>query len=256
MNPKILIIGCGVVGSNVRDKLAKLNPDVVDKFKPELTHYDPNAEYDFAYVCVDTPFNEKGCCDTTEVFNAVRDNNAKVFVIKSSILPYTTERIKSETGKRVVFSPEFYGGTQHCNNWRFNFTILGGDIADCVAVQQMLQLVFDARHIFRFTNSRTAELVKYMENAYLATKVSFFVAFFQIAEKLGVCYETLRELVTLDPRIGKSHSFVYRDKPYWDTHCLNKDVPAIANFTQNNFLLSLVDFNADCKKSAHSESDT
>lgn len=247
MNPKVLIIGCGVVGSNVRDKLAKLNPDVVDKFKPELTHYDPNCVYDFAYVCVDTPHNDRGDCDVSEVFNAVRDNHAAVFVIKSTILPKTTERIVAETGKHVVFSPEFYGGTQHCNNWRFNFTILGGALSDCVKVQQMLQLVFDARHTFRFTNSRTAELVKYMENAYLANKVSFFVAFFQIAEQLGICYEEVRELVTLDPRIGKSHSFVYRDKPYWDTHCLNKDVPAIAHATGNKFLLDLCDFNAKCR---------
>lgn len=247
-SPKILIIGCGVVGSNVKRTLDKLCPDVVDKFKPNLTTYDPETEYDFAYVCVDTPFNEKGDCDTTEVFNAVRDNKARVFVIKSTILPNTTERIIAETGKRVVFSPEFYGGTQHCNNFCFDFTILGGNRADCVAVQQMLQLVFDARHTFRFTDPTTAELVKYCENAYLATKVSFFCAFAQIANSVGVCFEELRELVTLDPRIGKGHSFVYRDKPYWDTHCLNKDVPAIANFSNNPFLNNLVDFNRQCRQ--------
>lgn len=248
--PKILIIGCGVVGSNVKRTLSKLNPKVVDKFKPELTDYDPNEEYDIAYVAVDTPYNDKGACDTTEVFNAVRDNKAKVFVIKSTILPKTTERIIKETGKHVVFSPEFYGGTQHCNNYHFGFTILGGAKDDCVVVQQMLQQVFDARHKFRITDSRTAELVKYAENSFLATKVSFAVAFFQIAESLGVCYEELRELFTLDPRIDPSHTFVYREKPYWDTHCLNKDVPAIAEATGNEFLMAVVNFNKNCRQKA------
>lgn len=248
--PKILIIGCGIVGSNVKKTLEKLHPDVVDKFKPELTTYNPELEYDIAYVAVDTPYNEKGACDTTEVFNAVRDNKAKVFVIKSTILPKTTERIIAETGKRVVFSPEFYGGTQHCNNFDFDFTILGGNKEDCVVVQQMLQLVFDARHKFRITDSRTAELVKYAENSFLATKVSFSIAFFQISQSLGICYEELRELLTLDPRIDPSHTFVYRDKPYWDTHCLNKDVPAIAEASGNEFLRGIVDFNRHCKENS------
>ena len=67
-----------------------------------------------------------------------------------------------------------------------------------------------------------------MENCYLATKVTFCNEFFRMAEKLGVCYEELRELVTLDPRIDPAHTFVYRDRPYWQSHCLDKDVRAIA----------------------------
>jgi UDPglucose 6-dehydrogenase len=50
-----------------------------------------------------------------------------------------------------------------------------------------------------------------MENAYLATKVTFCNEFFRIAEKLSVNYEDIRELITLDPRIDSSHTFVYRD---------------------------------------------
>ena len=63
-----------------------------------------------------------------------------------------------------------------------------------------------------------------MENSYLATKVSFCQQFYNLAEQIGVDYEELRELFILDPRVNPSHTFVYRDKPYWDTVCLNKDV--------------------------------
>ena len=89
----------------------------------------------------------------------------------------------------------------------------------------------------------TASLVKYMENAYLATKVSFCNQFFDIAEQVGVDYEELRELFILDPRVNPSHTFVYRDHPYWDSHCLNKDVPAIAEIYEAEFLKSVVDWN-------------
>lgn len=88
--------------------------------------------------------------------------------------------------------------------------------------------MFDARHKFRLTDAKTAELVKYMENSYLATKVTFCNAFYRIAEHYNINYEDVRELVTLDPRIDASHTFVYRDHPYYDSHCLNKDVRAIA----------------------------
>ena len=199
-------------------------------------------------MCVDTPATAGSGCDVSEVKNAVSKNDAGIFVVKSTVLPGTTDELAAETGKRVVFSPEFYGGTQHCNNFDFDFTILGGDAADCVEVQQALQRAFDAKHRFRFTDRKTAELCKYMENCYLAAKVTFCDEFFRIAEKLGVRYEEMRELVTLDPRIDPSHTFVYRDSPYWQSHCLDKDVRAIASYAESDFLQAVVDANEKHKK--------
>ena len=238
----VLIVGYGVVGHNLAKDLEKLQPDIYDKFKTEC-NTKKDMKYDFAFICVDTPFNDKGDCDITEVCNAIRENDADVYVIKSTILPGTTEKIIEETGKNVIFSPEYYGGTQHCNNFDFDFTILGGDRKSCKKVAQLLQDIYDARHIFHFTSSKTAELTKYMENSYLATKVSFCIQFYEIAKKLGVDYEELRELFVLDPRVNKSHTFVYDDHPYWKSHCLDKDVPAIANFADAELLKSVIEFN-------------
>ena len=97
-------------------------------------------------------------------------------------------------------------------------------------------------------DSTTAELAKYMENSWLATKVSFCVQFYQLAEKLGVSYEELREIFILDPRVNPSHTFVYDDHPYWSSHCLDKDVAAIANSEKAEFLLDLIKYNEACKK--------
>ena len=120
---------------------------------------------------------------------------------------------------------------------------MGGLRKDCVKVQQLLQTCYDGRHIFRITEPYTACLAKYMENCYLATKVSFCSQFFELAEQNGVCYEDLRELFILDPRVNPSHTFVCRDKPYWDSHCLNKDVRAIAETQNAEFLKSVISFN-------------
>jgi UDP-glucose 6-dehydrogenase len=163
------------------------------------------------------------------------------------VLPGTTDGLCYETGKDVIFSPEYYGGTQHCNNYDFNFTILGGDRDSCTQVIQLLQRVYDARHQFKVTDTMTAELAKYMENCFLAAKVSFCNQFFNIAEEMGVCYEELRELFVLDPRVGASHTFVYRDHPYWDSHCLNKDVRALAQKMDAPLLDSIIRFNEEQK---------
>ena len=161
----ILIIGYGIVGHNLHQELAKLKPDIYDKYKQEF-NTKKDIKYDFAFICVNTPYIDKtNPCDLTQVENALRDNDADIYIIKSTILPGSTDHFKEITGKRIVFSPEYYGGTQHCNNFDFNFTVLGGDKKDCLEVQQLLQNVYDARHTFHIVNSKTAELVKYMENS-------------------------------------------------------------------------------------------
>ncbi len=227
MKYNCLIIGYGVVGRNLDNELKKLNMDVYDKYKSEVTTK-KDIKYDFGFICVDTPL-VNGAVDDTEVWNAIKENDCEIYVIKSTCPVGTVDKIIKETGKRVVFSPEYYGGTQHCNNFEFDFTILGGHVEDCVAVQQLLQKVYDGRHVFHIVDAKTAEMAKFMENAWLATKVSFCCDFYRACEKAGVNYEQLRELFVADPRVNPSHTFVYKDSPYFDSHCLNKDVPSVAN---------------------------
>lgn len=240
----VLIVGYGVVGHNLVKELEKLSPDIYDKYKTDY-NTKKGIKYNFCFICVDTPFmGIDNLCDLTQVKEVLKENNAEIYIIKSTILPGSVEKLKEETNKRIIFSPEYYGGTQHCNNFNFNFTILGGDKKDCLEVQQMLQNAYDARHTFHIVDSKTAELVKYMENCWLATKVSFCGQFYILAEKCGVDYESLRELFILDPRVNPSHTFIYKNKPYWDSHCLNKDVPAITYAYDADFLKHVVDFNS------------
>ena len=240
----VLIIGYGIVGHNLAEDLEKLQPDIYD-IKLE-DHRKP--QYDFAFVCIDTPRMDEIDAPIDDLVDVINSNNADIFIIKSTILPGSTDQLKEITGKRIIFSPEYYGGTQHCNNFDFSFTILGGDKKDCLQVQQLLQNVYDARHSFHIVDSKTAELLKYMENSWLATKVSFCSQFYNIAQQCGVDYETLRELFILDPRINPSHTFVYDEHPYWDSHCLNKDVPTIANAFDAELLKAIINFNEKQKK--------
>lgn len=240
---RTLIVGYGMVGHNLYRELEKLQPDVYDKYKTESNTKDPNIKYDIAFICTDTPYNENGVCDLSQVEAAIQETNADIYVIKSTVLPKTTEKFVEKYNKKIVFSPEYYGGTQHCNNFAFNFTILGGNKEWSRKVIQALQNVYDARHRFYMVDSTTAELTKYMENSFLATKVAFCIQFYEIAKNLGINYEEVRELFILDPRVNASHTFVYEEHPYYSTHCLNKDVPAIAYSQDAELLKSVIEFN-------------
>lgn len=242
----ILIVGYGIVGHNLANEIKNLNPDIYDKYKIEH-NTKKDITYDVAFICVDTPLKEDYSLDITEVRNAIKDNDSEIYVIKSTCPLGTVERLYEETGKRIVFSPEYYGGTQHCNNFKFDFTILGGDKQDCRKVVQLLQKCYDGRHTFRIVDSKIAELVKFMENSWLATKVSFCQSFYNVCLENDLNYEELRELFILDPRVNPSHTFIYEDTPYWSSHCLDKDVPHIAHNQDMKLLLAIINFNKEQK---------
>ena len=203
----ILIVGYGVVGHNLAEEISKLSPDIYDKYTL-VYNTKKDIKYDIAFICVDTPLLEDYSLNTEEVKNAILENDSEIYVLKSTCPLGTVDKLKEETGKRIVFSPEYYGGTQHCNNFTFDFTILGGDKQDCIEVIQVLQYCYDGRHTFRITDGKTAELVKFMENSFLATKVSFCNQFYNICQKHGISYEELRELFILDKRLGESHTLI------------------------------------------------
>ena len=249
MQTKTLIVGYGITGKNLEKEIAPLHPDLSDIKQPSLFKKRKYDTYDIIFICVDTPYlNPDTPCDLSAVRSVIIDYKQHladngVFVIKSTVPPKTTYKLRYEFGDIIVYSPEYYGNTPHCNNFQFDFTILGGNPHNCIKVQQALQHCHDARHTFHITDSTTAELVKYMENSWLATKVSFCGQFYEMAEHLCVSYEELRELFILDPRVNPSHTFIDRQKPYWDTHCLNKDVRTIAETMNAQLLKSVIAFN-------------
>ena len=69
----------------------------------------------------------------------------------------------------------------------------------------------------------------------------------------NVDYEELRELFLLDERVNPSHTFVYEEHPYWSSHCLNKDVPAIAYTQDAKFLQEVINYNTYLKEKYQKE---
>jgi UDPglucose 6-dehydrogenase len=84
------------------------------------------------------------------------------------------------------------------------------------------------------TNYETAELIKYMNNCYFSTKISFLNEMYQISQKSGVDWETAIDGFVRDGRVGHSHMNVPGpDGKYgFGGSCFPKDIQAMINFAE------------------------
>ena len=244
----VLIVGCGNIGSRLYEEYSVLKPDRYDPYKNILEK--KNQTYDLAFIAVDTPMMDSGECDLSQIHQAISETDAEIIVIRSTVPVGTTDALIKDTGKRIVFCPEFYGTTQHCDHhtFDFSFTILGGEKKDCNEVMQALQEVHDARHRFMITDTKTAELAKYMENTMLAAKVSLCIQFWDIAKQFDINYNELREAFLMDGRFNRAHTFVYDDHPYWKSHCFDKDLRALTKFANAPLIEEIIKYNEECAR--------
>jgi UDPglucose 6-dehydrogenase len=188
---------------------------------------------DFALVAVPTPEGPDGQCDTSIVDAVVAWLESPSIVVLSTIAVGTTERLVRQTGKAIVHQPA-YGpgetvghpfGDLRSQSW----IILGGERRHTIPTADLYKSALSADVTIWQTDARTAELTKYMENAFLALKVAFCNEMYDIAGAVGVDYNELRELWLLDPRIGRSHTLVYPDDRGFGGSCLPKDARALVH---------------------------
>jgi len=215
MTSTIGIIGFGFVGRSIVHGFAQLADFRIYDINPVISEHNLEevcVDSDFVFVCVPTPMNEDGSCDTSIVKRVVDHcsmfltNTSKILIIKSTIPPGTTNYLKKKYPKvRIVFNPEFLTARSakldFINSARI---ILGGDSSDLGPLVNLYRLKFPATKIF-WTDPTTAEMVKYTANCFFSTKVMFFNEIYQICQKLDINYEDVKDMVLADGRIGNSH---------------------------------------------------
>lgn len=224
---KVGIVGKGHVGSAMNNLF--VDAVIYDEPKKIGSREEINS-CDIAFICVPTPKALDGSCNTSIVENVLSWLNAKVIVIRSTVPVGFTERMVIKFNKKILFQPEYYGETVNhpfADIRNQNWITLGGDKDAAEAVVEAYQQVFTSNIRINIVDAKTAELAKYMENCFFATKVIFCNEFYDLAEKLGINYSELRETWLLDPRIGRSHTFVYRENRGYGGACLPKDMSAI-----------------------------
>ena len=224
---KVGIIGIGHVGGT----MTELFPAAIqyDPYKQIGTKEEINSCF-ISFICVPTPQAEDGHCDTSIVEEVLQWVNTPIIVIRSTIPVGFTHIWSEKLQKEIVFQPEYYGETV---NHRFadphnrSWITLGGRVWACSKVAALYKEVFTSELIINIVEPEIAELAKYMENAFYATKVTFCNQFYELAEKMQINYDQLRETWLLDPRIIRDHTFVYEHNRGYSGSCLPKDMAAI-----------------------------
>ena len=236
---KIIIAGYGPVGQAVHAAL-EMRDDV------DIYIDDPYQGYNYAnggwqddpdgvIVCVATPPNEDGSCDVTNVDDVFEKYIGTRFLIKSTTDPLW---LRDNADADVTFSPEFLRGTTGNDPTQefldSEFAIYGG--GHMRWWYELFKPVLPKCKTVRFVSLEQAAFAKYVENCFLATKVTFFNEMYQIYRHLGFRdFDTMVEAISIDPRIGLSHTQVPGPdgKHGYGGHCFPKDVSAMIQMAIN-----------------------
>ncbi|MBV9580952.1 MAG: UDP-glucose/GDP-mannose dehydrogenase family protein, partial [Chloroflexi bacterium] len=196
---------------------------------------------DIAFVCVGTPAGSEGEPDMRQVQSATASlarntpAGARLVVVNKSTMPVgtgqwmqaTLSAFAPQTGAHftVVSNPEFLReGSAVSDFLNPDRIVIGGD--DSAAVEQVAHLytpLSPAPPIVR-TDTRTAEMIKYASNAFLATKISFINEMATICERIGADVQDVAQGMGLDNRIGPR--FLSAGVGYGGS-CFPKDVMAL-----------------------------
>lgn len=195
---------------------------------------------DASLVCVGTPPAPEGGPDLSIVVNvceeigriATKMGKDHLIVLRSTVPPGTCSRIrdaftdKSGGGvNRLVFNPEFLReGSAIRDFYNSAYTVVGTN--DPATVPQVQELFEGVDSPLIITEPEIAEMVKYVANAWHATKITFANEVGRISEALGVDGAQVMDLIGRDTRLNVSTAYMRPGFAYGGS-CLPKDISAL-----------------------------
>ncbi|MFN8375144.1 MAG: UDP-glucose/GDP-mannose dehydrogenase family protein [Anaerolineae bacterium] len=254
-------LGNNVTGIDVnQDKINDLKKGVMPIYEPGLgemvarnvkagrlhfTTFFPDAlkDADFVFICVGTPEGVDGEADLRYVRAAAEEiaqlMDHPLVIVNKSTVPVGTgdwvaDIVRSKQPRPIEFSvvscPEFLReGSALGDFMNPDRTVLGS--TDQRASEAVAQLFLPLRKPIVMTDLRTAEMIKYASNAFLATRISFINEISIICERLGADVMEVAQGMGFDKRIG--HHFLQAGVGYGGS-CFPKDVKALAYMAQTH----------------------
>lgn len=237
------------------EKVEKLKQGVIPIFEPGLeelvrrntqagrltftTSYEEGIkEAEFVFVAVDTPSGADGEADLHAV-RSVAQGIAEVMdhpvvIVNKSTVPIGTGDLvtdiimkhrKDDVPFSVVSNPEFLREGSAVTDFMYPDRIVLGSV-DTEAAEQVAHLYLSLRTRILITDLRTAEMIKYASNAFLASRISFINEIASICERTGADIKEVAAGMGYDKRIGPA--FLDAGVGYGGS-CFPKDVRALAH---------------------------
>ncbi len=248
LKQKIGIVGKGFVGSAVQFGFSPsvgcdADVRVYDKDPNKSTHTleETVNESDFIFLSVPTPSNRDGSINIDildDALGSINDvsNSTNIILVRSTVTPGTTQKLQMKyIDLNLLFNPEYLtersAKFDFINQSRF---IIGSEKATISKMHSenladLFRDRFGESISILETNYETAEMIKYMNNCFFATKVSFMNEMYRVAEKSNVNWEQAISGFVTDGRIGHSHLNVpgHDGKFGFGGSCFPKDVRAM-----------------------------
>ena len=237
---KVGVIGNGFVGEAILFAFSSIADMYVYDTDPlkSLDDLESVHSCDFVFICVPTPMFQDGSQDLSYVEDVFKKATSKpVYILKSTVLPGTTDQLsKKYSNIKIIFSPEFLTErTAKLDMLTQSRIILGGELSLTEKAKVLFNKRFKIKNIIQ-TDSKTAELTKYMNNTFFATKVSIMNEFKLLCDKIGANWEDALRGFVSDGRIGDSHLNVpgHDGKLGYGGTCFPKDVNALLSFSKKH----------------------
>jgi UDPglucose 6-dehydrogenase len=226
------------------------------------SHEEALAGAEYAFIAVGTPQGSGGEADLKYVWSAAQSIGVAMdhplIIINKSTVPIGTGDWVADIVRRhqrqpvtfsVVSNPEFLREGSAINDFMYPDRIVLGSL-DPDAAAQVAQLYLSLRAPIMITDLRTAEMIKYASNAFLATRISFINEISSICEALGADVKEVAVGMGYDKRIGRH--FLDAGIGYGGS-CFPKDVEALAHMAavhgcHPQLLRAVMDINRDQRR--------
>ena len=225
-------------------KIPFYEPGLEDLFRKNLksnrlnftNEYSDNiSKSDVIFICVGTPPKKNGESNLSFVDQVSKDISNKikgytVIVSKSTVPVGTSKRIENSLKKNnsiksfdVVSNPEFLREGAAINDFMRPDKIIIG--CRTKKAEKILKKIYKKlKRPYVVTNNETAEIIKYANNSFLATKITFINEIADLCENIGAEVETVAKAIGLDGRIGPK--FLHPGPGYGGS-CFPKDVKSL-----------------------------
>jgi len=215
------------------------------------------------FISVGTPPQNDGSIDlrmiqsvTAQIAQILTQmKNEPIILVKSTVIPGTTEKkilpiLEKKSRKKVgknfglITNPEFLRETKAVEDTlQPHVVVLGGNNDKFLKFVKKFYSRLHPNVPIISTNHQTAEIIKYANNSFLATKISFINQIARICEAIrGANVDDVAKAIGLDPRIGP---LFLNAGPGYGGSCLPKDIKAVINFASqagvNSSLLNAVE---------------
>jgi UDPglucose 6-dehydrogenase len=200
------------------------------------------VDAEIVFIAVGTPSKDDGTVETKYVEKAAEDiakalRKYAVVVNKSTVPVATGEKvieiIKNNTKVKfdVVSNPEFLREGQAISDFmKPDRVVIGVESKKARSIMEELYAKIKTKTLF--TKIKTAEMIKYASNAYLATSISFINDLSELCEKVGSNVDEVAEGMKLDKRIGE-RAFLSAGAGYGGS-CFPKDVKGLISIAKQN----------------------